>query len=298
MPGCALKGVDPAAFSSPELPAARRLAFVPFFAQDSLQCGPASLASALSWSGIEVSPLQLRQEVYTPDRKGSLQPDLKTAARRRGRLAYEISGLQELLQEVAAGHPVIVLQNLGLTWFPRWHYAVAVGYDLNKGQVFLHSGQKEAVSRKLGLFSKTWKRSGYWGLVVLRPGTLPAAAERKRYLQAVLGLEQAGQLQAAVKGYEAALSRWPDSQTAAVGRGNCLYGLGDLEAAADAFQQAAADHPRSPEIYNNLAQTLMDLGRLEKALTAAQTAVGLGGPHREIFEQTLQEIKAVKVRSE
>ncbi|MCF8107122.1 MAG: PA2778 family cysteine peptidase [Desulfohalobiaceae bacterium] len=298
MPGCALKGVDPAFFSSPELPAARRLVSVPFFAQDRLQCGPASLASVLSWSGVEAAPLELKQEVYTPGRKGSLQPDLKTAARRRGRLAYEISGLRELLQEVAAGHPVIVLQNLGLAWFPKWHYAVAVGYDLNKGQIFLHSGLKEAVSRTLGLFAKTWKRSGYWGLVVLKPGNLPATAEQKRYLRAVLGLEQAGRLQAAVKGYEAALSRWPDSQTAAVGRGNCLYGLGDPEAAADAFQQAAAVHPRSPEIYNNLAQTLLDLGRIKEALTAAQTAVGLGGPHREIFEQTVQEIQAAKARSE
>ena len=25
---------------------------------------------------------------------------------------------------------LLVLQNLGLSWLPRWHYAVVVGYDL------------------------------------------------------------------------------------------------------------------------------------------------------------------------
>ncbi len=206
--------------------------------------------------------------------------------------------MRELLQEMAGGHPVIVLQNLGLTWFPKGHYAVAVGYDLNKGEVSLHFGRKEAVSRTLRLFFNTWKRSDSWGLVVLKPGDMPATAGQKRYLWAVLGLEQAGQLQAAVRGYEAALSRWPDSLTVAVGRGNCLYRLGDLEAAADAFQQAATVHPRSPEIYNNLAQTLLDLGRMKEALTAAQTAVRLGGKQRKVFQRTLREILTAKTSSE
>jgi hypothetical protein len=51
------------------------------------------------------------------------------AARRHGRLAYLITGPDSMFEEVAAGHPVIVLQNLGLSWYPVWHYAVVVGYD-------------------------------------------------------------------------------------------------------------------------------------------------------------------------
>ena len=48
--------------------------------------------------------------------------------------------LADLLQEVAAGHPVIVLQNLGLEWIPVWHYSVVIGYDLSRGQLVLRSG--------------------------------------------------------------------------------------------------------------------------------------------------------------
>src|SRR3569623_3150374 len=48
--------------------------------------------------------------------------------------------LAALLREVGAGHPVQVLQNRGLSWAPRWHYAVVVGYDLARDEVVLRSG--------------------------------------------------------------------------------------------------------------------------------------------------------------
>ncbi len=63
------------------------------------------------------------------------------AARRHGRVAYVISSPEELLVEVAAGNPVIVLQNLGLSWVPVWHYAVVIGYDGDADMVTLHSGE-------------------------------------------------------------------------------------------------------------------------------------------------------------
>jgi hypothetical protein len=47
-------------------------------------------------------------------------------------------GCQQLCEEVAAGHPVIVLQNIGLSWYLVWHYAVVVGYDLHEGTVIFH----------------------------------------------------------------------------------------------------------------------------------------------------------------
>src|SRR2546422_3737218 len=46
---------------------------------------------------------------------------------RSGQLAVPVTTLSDLLAEVAAGHPVLVFQNLGLHWIPRWHFAVAVG---------------------------------------------------------------------------------------------------------------------------------------------------------------------------
>ena len=85
----------------------------------------------LSWSGLQIGPDELTPQVYTPSLKRSLQPPIVAATRRRGRVAYPVSGANELLQEIAAGHPAIVLQNLGLSWIPVWHYAVVIGYDID-----------------------------------------------------------------------------------------------------------------------------------------------------------------------
>jgi len=58
---------------------------VPFHAQASRQCGPASLAMVLNFTGIEGSPEKLAEQVYTTGRGGSLQTDLVASARRIGR---------------------------------------------------------------------------------------------------------------------------------------------------------------------------------------------------------------------
>ena len=125
---------------TPNIPSRAMVADVPFFAQDELQCGPAALAMALNWSGIAVQPSDLSTEVYSPGLKGSLQSSLIGSARRHGRVAYTIIGSEALLAEVSAGHPVIVLVNLSFFWYPKWHYAVVIGYDQQQGEVVLHSG--------------------------------------------------------------------------------------------------------------------------------------------------------------
>ena len=87
---------------------------VPFFPQERYQCGPAALATVLNWSGVTVTPEQLRDEVYLPQRHGSLQVELTAAARHHRRLPYVLTqDLQAVLDEVRAGHPVLVLLNLG-----------------------------------------------------------------------------------------------------------------------------------------------------------------------------------------
>ena len=99
------------------------------------------------------------------------------SARRSDRLAVPLHGLQPLLAELAAGHPVLVLQNLGLDWYPQWHYAVAIGYDLEAGTLTLHSGEQAAEVTPLATFAQTWQRAEQWGLLVLPPDSLPAAVD-------------------------------------------------------------------------------------------------------------------------
>jgi tetratricopeptide (TPR) repeat protein len=254
------------------------------------------LATVLNWTGLEVSPQDLGALVFDPQLEGSLQASMKAAARRHGRLAYEIHGRKELLREVAAGHPVIVLQNLGLSWRPVYHYSVVSGYDLNTGTLLLLSGQSSPEVQRVGVFDATWSRAGSWGLLVLPPEEPPARPKKARYIKALLGLEQAGRTRAAARGYEAFLALWPEDQTALLGLANCSYQSGKLQKAAEVLTRAVEFHPGSAALQNNLAHVLMELGRLDRALAAARRAVSLKGPNLEVARSTLTEIERLKRR--
>ena len=276
------------------LPSRHELQAVPFYPQQSFQCGPAALATVLAWSGIRVDTHTVAREVFTPSIEGSLQPAMIAAARRHGRIAYPISGAAAMLAEVGAGHPVIVLQNLGFSWKPVWHYAVVVGYDLNQGSVTVHSGNTPLKRLSLRVFENTWARSGHWGLLVLTPTRLPATATHHDFLSAVLGLEKAAQWQMAVQGYKTALARWPDSLGAQIGLGNSYYALGDKNSAQAVFRQATRRFPTNGSAFNNLAQVLWELGKDQEALEAARQAVTLGGPLVNMYRETLRQIQAGK----
>jgi len=264
---------------------------VPFFPQEQYQCGPAALAMALRWSGLTINPEDLAPEVYSPGQRGSLQTALITGARRHGRIAYPISGSKSLLTELAAGHPVIVLMNLSFFWYPKWHYAVAIGFDQPADEIILHSGQISNERLPLRIFENLWARSQRWGLLVLPLAMLPAQAEEVNWLQATMGLERAGQNAAAVTAYETALTRWPASFGAWLGLGNSRYATGNLAEAAAAFQEATRLQSTSGAAFNNLAQVLWEMGRQEEAMAAARQAVALGGPLLETFRQTLADIE-------
>jgi len=247
---------------------------------------------ALVWSGIQIDPDALTPEVYTPSRKGSLQPAMVAAARRHGRVAYEIAGANALLKEIAAGHPVIVLQNLGLSWIPVWHYAVVIGYDLNEGVIILHSGITNQKKTSLKAFESTWARSRYWGLAILPPYRLPASADESAYVSAVVGLEKARQWQAAAEGYKTALNQWPQSFPAHIGLSNSLYAQGDLKSAEKVLGKTTNLFPNKGAAFNNLAQVLWEQGKKQAAKKAARQAVSLGGPFVEQYQKTLDEIQA------
>ena len=261
-----------------------------FHAQEEYHCGPASLASVLAFAGREAAPAQLASQVYVPGRKGSFQAEMLAATRRQGLIAYPLAPrLADLLREISAGQPVLVLQNLALDWAPQWHYAVAIGYDLEARTIVLRSGVTRRLAMSLDTFERTWARSGHWAMLALPPGRLPETAAELPYLGAVAALERVAPA-AARRGYEAALARWPQSVTAELGLGNARYALRDLDGAAAAYLRAATRHPASADAWNNLAQTLIELGRRAEALAAARRAVALGGPRLASYRETLESI--------
>ena len=295
--GCAVQPIHGDRDGS--LPRRAELAATPFFPQEVNHCGPAALATVLVAAGIDTTPEALAPSVFLPARKGSLPLDVIGGARRAGALAVRVAPtLDALLGLVRDGYPVVVLQNLGLSWYERWHYAVVIGHDLDRREIVLRSGRTRREVLSIFTFDHTWARSERWALLVLAPGTTPPpGVEAGPYTDAALALERLGNLPAAQAAYRAGHERWPDDVPLAIGLGNTAYAQGDLDAAEAALRAAAKAHPESDVVLNNLAHVLMERDQLDDAETLAQRAVDLAGPKLEVARATLADIRARRGRT-
>lgn len=293
--GCATQGPLLAPADPGALPPRAELVETPFFPQRDYQCGPAALATVLAAAGVTVPADGLVAEVYLPGRRGSLQAELIGAIRRRGLLPYEVppSG-QSLLEQVAAGRPVLVLQKTGAGPWPGWHYAVVVGYDTVEDRVVLRSGTELRLEVSAARFLATWDRAGRWALVVVAPGELPADPDFARYMQAAAGLEATGRSDAAERAYEAATRAWPTAALPQLGLANLAFARGDLAGAEQGFRAAIERAPDDAAARNNRATVLLALGcplaaRREITMAAALADVG---PHEAAVAATRREIEA------
>jgi hypothetical protein len=249
-----------------DVPKQVELSQVPFHAQDDYQCGPASLAMALQWSGVQPSLPQLIDQVWLPSRKGSLQLEMLATPRRYGRVAYRLApSYMDLLREVAAGNPVVVLQDVG-TMLTQWHYAVVNGFDYASGTIYLRSGTQPRQEMPFSYFERTWMKGGYWAMVVIPPGRIAASATPDRWLEAVIAMSRVADARTTTQAYDTLLARWPDNLPAAIGLANQLHTAGKLEDAVGVLRLALMRDARSVIVRNNLAQTLSDLGRHAEAL--------------------------------
>ncbi len=267
------------------------LADVPFFPQTEFQCGPAALATTLAHAGLSLTPEQLVEQVYLPARQGSLQADMLAAPRRYGVVSYPIAGrIDDLLREVAAGNPVLVLQDNGVALFSNWHYAVVAGFDYPAGELLLRSGETRRHAVPFTVFEYTWKKSAYWAMVTLPPDRIPATATESAYLSAVVAMARVGDAKAVATAYTTLLKRWPDNITASIALANTHYERGELPDAEALLRKAAARHPDSALVLNNLAQTLSDQGRNTEALKLVEHALRADSPFAAAVRETRETI--------
>ncbi|WP_050795178.1 PA2778 family cysteine peptidase [Idiomarina sp. A28L] len=253
----------------------------PFFPQEDYQCGPAALATILQVSGVDsADPDTLREQIYIPDRQGSLQTELIAASRRAERIPYVLEPqFSALLAELYAGNPVLVLQNLALARWPQWHYAVVVGFQPDTQTIVLRSGINEREEMSLRAFERTWRLADYWALVVAPNGLTPVTAKPLRYFAAVAAMEQQQRWQAALAGYAAAEQRWPEDATSALGMGNIAYQQRNFSLAEEHYYRASELDPYEPAIFYNLAWALFRQGKVEEARLSAATAASLAPEH-------------------
>jgi len=292
--GCATPPQTRSLLAAPPagLPDAVELTDTPFYPQERYQCGPAALATVLAAHAVDVTPGQLEDALFVPALNGSLPEELTATARRYGMLAYRLQpSLDDLLSELAHGNPVLVFQNLGTDWLARWHFAVIIGYDLATREVVLRSGTTRRWRTTLATFERTWARSGYWALVVVPAGSIPASARPLPYLEAAHDLEISGQAEAARASYQAATRRWPREPRVWLALGNSLYAGADYVQAETAFREATHLAPADPQGWNNLAYALVELGCPVQARAAAAGAGGRA-PDEPNYRDSAAEIGA------
>ncbi|MGO4999762.1 PA2778 family cysteine peptidase [Oceanisphaera sp. W20_SRM_FM3] len=271
-----------------QLPKQSYIPNVPFYSQRDYQCGPASLAMALGASGQQVSVDTLIPQVFLPGREGSVQPEMLAAVRRHQRISYPLNGsFDALLSEVNAGHPVVVLQNLSLAFYPLWHYAVVIGYDQEAQQLRLHSGEQAHSVISSSRFNATWARSNHWAMVALKPGQLPVSVSNTAAADSIAAFEKVAGAKAALPAWQAVTERWPDYALGWFALGNALHGDGKPDAAADAFKQATQADATLAAAWLNLGLTQQGLGERQAARTSLQKAAALPGKWQAQAKQAL-----------
>ncbi|VAW70887.1 hypothetical protein MNBD_GAMMA12-336 [hydrothermal vent metagenome] len=275
------------------LPTQIEHAHTPFYPQNKYHCGPAALATALDSIKHHYPLTDIVQKVYLPGRKGTLKSDLLSATRRYQLIAYQLKPeLKFLLTELSKGNVVIVFQNLGVKYIPRWHYAVAIGYDLHNNTIILRSGKHKRRVTKLALFERTWKRSGYWAIVVTPATKIPATATALQWMIALSLYEKdASHPQSVKQAYRIALKRWPQHSLLHLTSANYWFQQKSWYQARRYYYKAVTLDSQNADAWNNYANLQLTLKRYQAALISSRKAIRIGGRNLSAYKRTLQEIQ-------
>ena len=282
--------------SNPGIPEQKELLATPFFPQTDYHCGPAALATLMGAEGTPTTPERLADQLFIPELEGSLQIEMLAASRRQGFIPVRLdTTLNSLIETVAIGKPVLVLQNLATPGRPHWHYAVLIGYDAGSNRLVLRSGTEYRKEMRLRAFSRTWNWAGNWAFVLLKPGDRVDTISRENYFQALIDIEQTANQDLSHAAYSGALLHWPESEFLWAGLGMANYKMGELSKAEVAFRKLLDFHPDSVAGRNNLASILLERGCNDLALKQITIAEDkLAGDERfaDMVEITQQEIAA------
>ena len=267
------------------------LSAVPFYPQQDYFCGPTTLSEVAAYYGVEHSADSIAGLTFTPGLQGSLQIEMAAASRQLGFVAYEQRGsLSQLLQLIDEKIPVIVLQNNGLSWLPQWHYAVVIGYDLDRREMILHSGVTAEYRLPLATFERTWHRANYWLLAMLPPERTSALLDPFLYTRACQDLLQTRQTEAGVTALMSATKQWPDYWLPYFLLGNHFFAQAPAEAATW-FAKGLPLAEQQPAYLNNYALVLNELGCKKQALELIKAARQLA-PDDANIQDSEQQINA------
>lgn len=279
------------------IPSTANIEGVPFYAQQEFYCGPTTLAEVFEYNGVIKTPDQIAPQLFIPDRQGSLQLEMIAAIRQQGFLAYTSHGsLLQLMTLVQHNIPVIVLQNLGLSWYPIWHYSVVKGYDLNTKEFILHSADIENRRVQMKVFERTWQRANFWFVSALLPSQHISTLDDFTYISAAQDLISTGKGPEAIPFLEQAIKIWPENWLSYFLLGNYYLEHSDTNKknsvkAIEWFEKGMFYGQKQSHYLNNFAYAKFKNGEITQANTLINQALILS-PHDPNILSTQQEILA------
>ncbi|RVU34412.1 peptidase C39 [Rheinheimera riviphila] len=279
----------------PDIARQQLIANVPFFPQQQFFCGPTTLSEVAGFYGLHKSPNTIAPSTFIPGREGTLQIEMVAATRQLGLVAYaERSSMQQLLRLVAENIPVIVLQNNSIGWFPQWHYAVVIGYDLNTAEVILHTGVTAQYRLNFSTFERTWQRGNYWMLAMLPSSKISAQLDPFIYTKACQDLLNTQQTATGIAALQTATQQWPDYWLPYFLLGN-HYFANQPQQAARWFAKGLPFAQQQVPYLNNYAMLLSKLSCHPQANKLIQAALQLAPNDRKLLDSQAQITTAARM---
>ena len=159
-----------ASLAHAEAPKSLKMDGVPRVKQLKNYCGPAALSSVLRYLGRDVSQEAIGQAIYDGQSGATSGADLLLYGRENGFSAYSWnSGTADVKAKLAAGLPVIVLQQNSLT-DSSGHYRVLTGYDDNASKFYVMDPYYDDITElSYSRCERLWRDTGHWALVIVPP---------------------------------------------------------------------------------------------------------------------------------
>lgn len=146
----------------------RWISDVPFYPQEDYRCGPAALASVLSYWQRGVDPSRISREIFSSSARGTLTIDMVMYAQKMGFRAEDVRGtLTALRHAIDSGTPAIVLVDYGVSLFQANHFMVVTGYT--DDGLIVHSGRNRDAFIPHEKFLSAWEKAGFWMLLIRKP---------------------------------------------------------------------------------------------------------------------------------
>lgn len=163
-----ISSIAPAGVSTSDAPASCKIEGVARTKQLTNYCGPACLTSVLRHYGSQLTQEDIGKETYDPSLNATNGADMLYFARERGFSAYSWnSSLSDVKRKIAAGVPVIVLQQNSLS-DKSGHYRVLTGYNDAKSKFSVMDPYYDDITEmSYAQCERLWGTMGHWALAVI-----------------------------------------------------------------------------------------------------------------------------------